>query len=92
MTRLVEAHRNRPRDEQHDTGLILVERTLEHPQPSLRPRVLPSPVASSEASKETTDGMSVHPPPTQRIGLAMLLGALLGGGIVGLFWFLSQAG
>ena len=89
VVRLVEEHRNRPRNDEHDTGLILLERTdgFSTSQLSQTDTGHFETVASDE---EATNESPAHASGRDhRFGLALLIGALIGGGIVGLAWLLS---
>ena len=90
VTRLVDEHRNRPRKDQTDTGLILMERTEGYPEAAASPESEATDPLVSEAEDEPTDGTGTRPLPNHRLGWAVFSGALLGGGLVGLAWLLSS--
>ena len=89
VARLVEEHRNRPRNDEHDTGLILLERTDDFPTAHLSQQ----PAKPSESPTSDDDGATAGPANPRerdhRFGLALLIGALMGGGVVGVAWLLS---
>jgi serine/threonine protein kinase len=89
IVRLVEEHRNRPRDDEHDTGLILLERTGEY---LARRSPETEGLDAIESDEEVTESSrDTEPHTSHRLGLAMALGALLGAGLVGILWLLSGA-
>ena len=79
VVRLVEEHRNRPRNDEHDTGLILWSARMDSPH--LKSRRL-KPVASEQSHLKKRRQQRVRTMlqgSDHRFGLALLIGALIGG-------------